>query len=156
VPAFAGVRVQAADQHVRLGMPNLVLQIVMQNPDDLAQQFRGDRIGMALSGRWVVTSATRSSSVASIITTFWLCERSSKNSVCPVKAIPASLMTPFVHRAGNQRGKFAAQATVAGARQRFNHVGRFVRSARRSAGVQRDGKKREGTGLLRCGLLPST
>ncbi|VAU69635.1 Uncharacterised protein [Klebsiella pneumoniae] len=51
--------------------------------------------GMALIGRCVVTSATRIASVASIITTFGLCERSSKNSVCPVNGMPASLITPL-------------------------------------------------------------
>jgi hypothetical protein len=60
-----------------------------------------------------------------------------------------------VHGAGDQGGKFALQATVAGARQRFDDIVAVFRAElagndRRTKGNR---KKGERTGLLRCRLL---
>ena len=54
--------------------------------------------GTAASGRCVLASATRSSGLASIITTS-VRARSAKNSVWPLKRMPASLIEAFCNGA---------------------------------------------------------
>ncbi|MNH29501.1 hypothetical protein D3C79_897360 [compost metagenome] len=60
---------------------------------------------------------------------------------------------PFMNRPGNQRSKFAAQATIAGARQRIHHVMTVpgAELARDNRRAEWNGQQRERTSLLRKG-----
>jgi hypothetical protein len=49
--AFAGVRVQAANQHVRVADTKFGAQIVIQDGDDFPQQLGRNRIAYRFSGR---------------------------------------------------------------------------------------------------------
>jgi hypothetical protein len=51
--------------------------------------------GTSARARWVVASATRRPPPTSIITTRGVAVRSARYSVCPVNAMPASLMVLF-------------------------------------------------------------
>ena len=122
VPAFSGVRIQAADQHVRLRDPKFCLQIVMQNPDDLAQEFRGDRVRNGFDRQ--MGGHQRNAH---------LLRRQHHHHFRAVRALFEEFRMPgkgytrfvddaFVDGAGDQSGKFALQATVAGARKGFNDI----------------------------------
>ncbi len=64
-----------------------------------------------------MTSATRKPRVASIMTTCAVWVGSARNSVCPEKAIPDSLITPLCTRGGDHAGEVPVRAALAGAGQ---------------------------------------
>ena len=123
VTAFAGVRVESADQDARMGDAELVAQVGVEDARDPGQALVANGVGDPRSGRWVVARATRRPRVASIITTWAVWVRSARNSVWPEKGMPASLITPLVHRCGDHPGEVPVEAALAGAGQGFQDVG---------------------------------
>jgi hypothetical protein len=92
VQAFGAQRVEQRDDDVEL----LAAQVAAFAGVgvEAASASRVIAAGTALRGRCVVASATRSSGLASIITTSARA-RSAKNSVWPLNGMPASLIEAF-------------------------------------------------------------
>ncbi|MNN41622.1 hypothetical protein D3C81_1557520 [compost metagenome] len=78
-----------------LAMPNLLCRSPCRMRATRARRSAVMASATSRSGRWVVTSATRRPRVASIITTCSVWVSSARNSVCPEKGMPASLITPL-------------------------------------------------------------
>ena len=76
-------------------MPNLALRSAWRMRNVVSSSCRVIAAGTSASARCVVASATRKPAPASIITTRGVPVCSARYSVWPVKAIPASLMTPL-------------------------------------------------------------
>jgi hypothetical protein len=115
VAALAGVRIESAHQDARSFQSEALDQIPMQDVDHAPSESRVMAALTAASGRCVVASATRRPGVASIITGSAR-QRSARNSVCPLKGMPASLMTPLctgpVTRASKVRSRQPSQARL--------------------------------------------
>ena len=155
VPAFAGVRIQATDQHMRLRDPKFCLQIVMQNPDDLAQEFRRDRIRNRFDRQMGGHQRNAHFFRRQHHHHFRTVRALFKELRMTGKRYTRFVDDAFVDGAGNQGGKFALQATVAGARKGFNDIMAVFRAelARNDRRTKGNRKKGEGTGLLQCRLL---
>ncbi len=66
------------------------------------------------------------------------------------KSHPRIINHPFMHRPGDQRGKFAAQAAITGACQRFHHIMTVFGTelSGNNGGTHRDRQQRQGACLL--------
>ena len=155
MPAFTGVRIQAADQNVRLLDAEFGLQIMMQDPDDLPQQFRGNGIRNGPDGQMGCDKRNTHCLRCQHHDDFRAVRALFKKLRMPGKGNTRFVNDAFVDRAGNQGGKFTLQTTVAGARKRFNDIVAVFRAelARNNRRTQGNRKERERTGLLWCRLL---
>ena len=95
-------------------MPNLCSRSAATMRSVCVSVSRVIAAGTAASGRCVVASATRSephgAAPTSSMTTAAAPVRCARNSVWPVKWMPASLMHAFLHRRRDHRVEFAGQA----------------------------------------------
>ena len=155
VSAFARMRIQATNQHMRLRDAEFRLQIVMQNPDDLAQEFRGDGIRNGFDGQMGCHQRDTHLFRCQHHHHFRTVRTFFKELGVSGKGDPRVVDNAFMHRTGDQRRELAVQAAVAGARQRLDNVAP-VFSAELTGddrGAKRNRQKREGARLLRNGLL---
>src|SRR5690554_5275142 len=92
---LAGMGVQPADQDAWGGQAEPGLQVPVEYAYDLFEGLVGDGIGYC--AQWQVGGGQGHAQAgqASIITTLGVPVCSAKNSVCPEKLTPASLMTPL-------------------------------------------------------------
>ena len=120
--AFARVGVQAADQDVRFGKAELVLQIIVQNGNHFSQQIRRNGIADRLQRQ--VRCRQRHAQFFRCQHHHHFCRARTffKEFGMPGKWNAGVVNNAFVHRPGDQCGKFTAQTAVAGARQRLNDV----------------------------------
>ena len=120
--ALTRVRIQAANQHMRLRNTEFGLQIVMQNANDLTQEFRrnGIRNGFDRQVRCYQRNAHcfgcqhhhHFRAVRTLFEKFGM----------PGKRNARVVDYAFMHRTGDRGCKFALKATVTGARQRLDNV----------------------------------
>ena len=149
--AFARVRVQAANQHVRVIDAKFGAQIVMQNGDDFPQQLGGNRIAYCFKRQ--VSGHQRHAQRFG---------RQHHHHFTGLRALfkelgmtgegdPRIVDNALVHRPGNQRGEFAVQTAITGAGQRFHHIAAVadVEHAWLNRRIESDGKKRQGACALR-------
>ncbi|MNT12483.1 hypothetical protein D3C72_1474100 [compost metagenome] len=122
MPAFTRVGIQPADQNMRRFDTEFGLQIVMQYGDDVAQQSRRDRLCNGFQrqmGRHQRDAQflrrQHHDHVVAVGARFKEFRVASKRHT---RIVNHALM----YRTGNQRGKFTAQATITGARQRIDNV----------------------------------
>ena len=107
---------------------------------------------MSLSGRWVVASATRSASVASIMTTRSSLRTFGKEFGMPAERDAGVINDTFMNRAGNQRRKFAVQSSRHRRAPAFparNDCYRCYRSPGDNRLRAKHGRGRQRAGLLR-------
>ena len=154
VSTFSRMRIQAANQNVWLFDAEFGLQVMMQDPDDLPQQCRGDGIRNGLNRQMGGHERNAHCLRRQHHHYFRAVRALFKEFRVPGKGDTRFVDDALVHGAGDQGSKFTLQATVAGAREGFHDVVAVFRAelAWNYRCTKRDRKNRERTGLLWCWL----